>query len=79
MLHRYFRGKPGVGAVDKVKLMKLAWEIASDQFGSRATIYEYYHSGDPVRNMAGRHLREDRSKHREVLKAAMADMDEDLR
>lgn len=78
MLHRYFRGKPGVSALDKVKLMKLAWETTSDQFGSRATIYEYYHAGDPVRNLAGRHLREDRTRHRQLLKAAMADMDEDL-
>jgi anthranilate 3-monooxygenase (FAD)/4-hydroxyphenylacetate 3-monooxygenase len=79
ILHRYFRGKPGVSALDKAKLMKLAWEIASDGFGSRATIYEYYHSGDPVRNLAGRHLREDKAKYRAMVKAATAGMDEDLR
>jgi 4-hydroxyphenylacetate 3-monooxygenase oxygenase component len=79
LVRRYFRGKAGVSAVDKVKLMKLAWETTSDQFGSRATIYEYYHSGDPVRLLAGRHLREDRSRYRDILKAAMADMDEDLK
>ena len=40
-LDKYFRGKPGVSAVDRVKLFKPAWELASDKFGSRATIYEY--------------------------------------
>ena len=79
LLQRYFRGKPGVSALDKAKLMKLAWEAASDGFGSRATIYEYYHSGDPVRLLAGRHLREDKAKYRQMLKVAMAGMDEDLK
>ena len=78
LLQRYFRGKPGVSALDKAKLMKLAWEAASDGFGSRATIYEYYHSGDPVRLLAGRHLREDKAKYRQMLKVAMAGMDPDV-
>lgn len=78
LVAKYFRGKAGVSAADKAKLMKLAWETASGQFGSRATIYEYYHSGDPVRNLAGRHLREDKSRYREILKGAMSGMDEGL-
>jgi anthranilate 3-monooxygenase (FAD)/4-hydroxyphenylacetate 3-monooxygenase len=78
LVRRYFRGKAGVSAEDKAKLMKLAWEIASDDFGSRATIYEYYHSGDPVRNLAGRHLREDRKRYRDIVKSVMEDMDAGL-
>jgi aromatic ring hydroxylase len=77
-LHRYFRGKPGVDALHKTKLMKLAWELTSDQFGSRATLYEYFHSGDPVHNMARRHTSETSPLFREMLASALADMDESL-
>lgn len=79
LVEKYFRGKTGVTAVAKAKLMKMAWEATSDQFGSRATIYEYYHSGDPVRNLAGRHLREDKARYREIIKGAMDEMDEGLK
>jgi 4-hydroxyphenylacetate 3-monooxygenase oxygenase component len=76
-LDKYFRGKPGVSALDKVKLFKLAWELASDKFGSRATIYEYYHSGDPVRNLANRHLSADRTRYRALLARVLREMDPD--
>lgn len=77
-LDRYFRGKPGVSAIHKVKLFRLAWELASDKFGSRATIYEYYHSGDPVRNTANRHVAADKTPYRALLDRVLAEMDADL-
>jgi len=77
-LDKYFRGKPGVSAVDKVKLFKLAWELASDKFGSRATIYEYYHSGDPVRNTANVHVGADKARYRDLLDRVLQEMDADL-
>jgi aromatic ring hydroxylase len=77
-LDKYFRGKPGVSAVEKVKLFKLAWELASDKFGSRATIYEYYHSGDPVRNMANLHVNADKTPYRDLLGRVLTEMDADL-
>jgi anthranilate 3-monooxygenase (FAD)/4-hydroxyphenylacetate 3-monooxygenase len=78
LVEKYFRGKAGVSAAHKAKLMKMAWEATSDQFGSRATIYEYYHSGDPVRNLAARHTREDKSRYRDILKQVMSEMDAGL-
>jgi 4-hydroxyphenylacetate 3-monooxygenase oxygenase component len=77
-LDKYFRGKPGVSAVEKVKLFKLAWELASDKFGSRATIYEYYHSGDPVRNTANVHVGADKARYRDLLSRVLQEMDADL-
>ncbi len=77
-LDKYFRGKPGVTAVEKVKLFRLAWELASDKFGSRATIYEYYHSGDPVRNVANRHVGADKTPYRQLLNRVLTEMDADL-
>ncbi len=79
LVEKYFRGKAGVSAADKAKLMKMAWETTSDQFGSRATIYEYYHSGDPVRNLAGRHVREDKARYRDIVRQAMQEMEEGLK
>ena len=78
-LDKYFRGKPGVAAVEKVKLFRLAWELASDKFGSRATIYEYYHSGDPVRNLANRHNGADKQRYRALVGRVLAEMDGDIR
>ena len=78
-LDKYFRGKPGVSALEKVKLFKLAWELASDKFGSRATIYEYYHANDPVRNLANRHLGAEKARYRALLGRVLAEMDADVR
>jgi 4-hydroxyphenylacetate 3-monooxygenase oxygenase component len=75
LLDRYFRGKPGVSARDKTKLFKLAWELASDKFGSRATIYEYYHSADPVRNLANRHVTANKAPYRALLDRISGEMD----
>jgi len=75
LLETYFRGKPGVTARDKTKLFRLAWELASDKFGSRATIHEYYHSADPVRNMANRHVVANKDLYRGMLARISAEMD----
>jgi 4-hydroxyphenylacetate 3-monooxygenase len=40
------------GAVDRIKLFRLAWDIALSAFGSRQVLYERFFFGDPVR-MAG--------------------------
>ncbi|MBI4279024.1 MAG: 4-hydroxyphenylacetate 3-monooxygenase, oxygenase component [Armatimonadetes bacterium] len=39
-------------AVDRIKLFRLAWDIAISAFGSRQVLYERFFFGDPVR-MAG--------------------------
>src|SRR5208282_4574105 len=39
-------------AVSRIKLFRLAWDIAMSAFGSRQVLYERYFFGDPVR-MAG--------------------------
>lgn len=40
------------GAVDRIKLFRLAWDVALSSFGSRQVLYERFFFGDPVR-MAG--------------------------
>jgi 4-hydroxyphenylacetate 3-monooxygenase len=39
-------------AIDRIKIFRLAWDIAISAFGSRQVLYERFFFGDPVR-MAG--------------------------
>ena len=47
----YYQGA-GVTSLDRVRLFKLAWDLAGEGFGSRLLQYERYYAGDPVRNLA---------------------------
>ncbi len=55
-IQRYYQGAEGLAAVDRVRLFKLAWDLAGDAFGMRAMQYERYYAGDPVRVVAGNYL-----------------------
>jgi anthranilate 3-monooxygenase (FAD)/4-hydroxyphenylacetate 3-monooxygenase len=55
-IEKYYQGADGLAAVDRVRLFKLAWDLAGDAFGSRAMQYERYYAGDPVRVVAGTYL-----------------------
>jgi 4-hydroxyphenylacetate 3-monooxygenase len=41
---------PGIDAKQRLKLMKLAWDMTGTAFGSRAALYERLYSGDPEVN-----------------------------
>jgi anthranilate 3-monooxygenase (FAD) / 4-hydroxyphenylacetate 3-monooxygenase len=51
-IRRYYRGAGDVTAEERVRLFKLAWDLAGDAFGMRAMQYERYYAGDPVRLVA---------------------------
>lgn len=53
---KYYQGAQGLAAEDRVRLFKLAWDLAGDAFGSRQLQYERYYAGDPVRLMASNYL-----------------------
>lgn len=55
-VRRYYQGAQGLPAEDRVRLFKLAWDLAGDAFGMRAMQYERYYAGDPVRLLAGNYL-----------------------
>jgi aromatic ring hydroxylase len=44
-LDRYVRGSGGVGAVERVKLMKLLWDAIGSEFGARHELYEINYAG----------------------------------
>jgi 4-hydroxyphenylacetate 3-monooxygenase oxygenase component len=60
-LDRYMRGH-NIGAAEKARLFRLAWDLAGDSSGSRQELYERWHRGDIVRNRMNLYLRYDRSR-----------------
>lgn len=55
-VRRYYRGAGDIEAVDRVRIFKLAWDLAGDAFGMRAMQYERYYAGDPFRLTASNYL-----------------------
>lgn len=45
-LDRYVRGSNGVGAEERVKVMKLLWDAVGTEFGSRHELYEMNYAGN---------------------------------
>ena len=45
-LDRYVRGSDGMGALERVKLMKLIWDSIGGEFGGRHELYERNYSGN---------------------------------
>ncbi len=58
-VQRHYQGAAGVSALERVRLFKLAWDLAGDAFGARQLQYERYYAGDPVRILAGNYLAAD--------------------
>ncbi len=56
-------------AVDRIKLFRLAWDLALSSFGSRQVIYERFFFGDPVRMQMATFANYDR---REVMERVRA-------
>jgi 4-hydroxyphenylacetate 3-monooxygenase len=46
IIERYLQS-PGTDAVDRVKLLKLAWDLIGSEFASRHQQYEMFYAGAP--------------------------------
>ncbi|MFC7327000.1 4-hydroxyphenylacetate 3-hydroxylase family protein [Marinactinospora rubrisoli] len=57
-LDRYMRGRD-IGAAEKSRLFRLAWDLVGDGFGQRQDLYEFVHRGDLARNRINLFLRHD--------------------
>ena len=58
-------------SVDRVRLFKLAWDLAGEAFGQRLVQYERYYAGDPVRLLAGNFLSCDDADPMRLVKNAL--------
>lgn len=68
---KYYCGV-NVSSLDRVRLFKLAWDLAGEAFGQRLVQYERYYAGDPIRNLAGVYLAVDDTDYRRLVDAALA-------
>lgn len=68
---RYYQGADGMKASDRIRLYKLAWDLAGDAFGARQLQYERYYAGDPVRLVAGNYLAYDRAECQALVERAL--------
>lgn len=48
-LGTYLKGRD-MPAEERVRIMKLAWDATSTQFGGRQLLYEWFYAGDPINN-----------------------------
>lgn len=69
---RYYQGAEGMASVDRVRLFKIAWDLAGDAFGSRQLQYERYYAGDPVRILAMTYLGSDDRQYQDLVDRAIA-------
>ncbi len=56
-------------AVDRIKLFRLAWDLALSAFGSRQVLYERFFFGDPVRMQMATFTNYDRTPYMERVRA----------
>ena len=45
-LERFLRGSNGIGAIDRMKIMKLLWDAMGSEFGGRHELYERNYGGN---------------------------------
>lgn len=67
-LQKYYRGADR-NAEERVKLLKLAWELVGSPLGARHELYERFYAGDPVRTHAEQYLVYDKNPLIEKVKA----------
>ncbi|WP_127531022.1 4-hydroxyphenylacetate 3-hydroxylase family protein [Paenibacillus kobensis] len=53
-LQKVYRGADR-GSEERVKLLKLSWDLVGSRLGARHELYERFYAGDPVRTYAGQY------------------------
>jgi len=56
MLAHFFRGADGVGATERARLFRTAWDMAGSALGGRVELYERFYLASAPRNYAMAHL-----------------------
>lgn len=68
----YYVGADEMASLDRVRLFKLAWDLAGEAFGQRLVQYERYYAGDPVRNLAMNYTQGDVAEPLRLVENALA-------
>ena len=72
-IEKYFQGT-NIGAAERVRLFRLAWDLIGTQFGSRQTLYERFFNGDVVQLRMRRFAQYDYSRSEESVRRFMSKM-----
>jgi len=70
-IERYYQAA-AASAVDRIKLFRLAWDVALSAFGSRQVLYERFFFGDPVRMQMATFGAYDRKVYMDRVRAFLA-------
>lgn len=73
-IEKYYQGAR-LGATDRIRLFRLAWDLTLSSFGSRQVIYERFFFGDPVRMQMATFATYDRKPSIDRVKAFLARRD----
>jgi 4-hydroxyphenylacetate 3-monooxygenase len=67
-IDRYYQAA-GAPAAERIRLFRLAWDIALSAFGSRQVLYERFFFGDPVRMASALYFSYDKTPMKERVRA----------
>lgn len=70
-IDKYFRGRPGVSAEERLRIFKLAWDVTGSAFAQRVLQYVSYYSGDPIRLTAGYYVGYDKQHLFDIVDRAL--------
>jgi 4-hydroxyphenylacetate 3-monooxygenase len=75
-IERYYQGAT-LGGTQRIRLFRLAWDIACSSFGGRQVLYERYFAGDFYRNVAVHYVNYDKRPYRDMVQSFL-DRDESV-
>jgi 4-hydroxyphenylacetate 3-monooxygenase len=70
-IERFYQGAT-LGGKERIRLFRLAWDIACSSFGGRQLLYERYFAGDVYRNPANHYQNHDKQPYRDLVEAFLA-------
>ncbi|MBX6350819.1 MAG: 4-hydroxyphenylacetate 3-monooxygenase, oxygenase component [Clostridia bacterium] len=74
-VERYLQAR-NADATERVKLFRLAWDVAASAFGGRQVLYERFFFGDPVRMWGALYESYDKAPYMERVRAFLSRSDE---
>jgi 4-hydroxyphenylacetate 3-monooxygenase len=70
-IERFYQGAT-LGGTERIRLFRLAWDIACSSFGGRQVLYERYFAGDFYRNVAVHYVNHDKRPYTDRVQAFLA-------
>jgi 4-hydroxyphenylacetate 3-monooxygenase len=74
---RFYQGTT-IGGKERIRLFRLAWDIACSSFGGRQVLYERYFAGDFYRNVATHYVNHDKRPYTDLVEAFLTRPPADL-